>query len=622
MIPEIGYYSLIIILCTNLLQAYPGFSKLKYSSLAGFIFSILSFSCLLYSHIVSDFSVSNVYNNSHTAKPMLYKIAGTWGNHEGSMLLLVFILSAYNFAFAYINKLPSEIKNNMLRVQSLITSCFTAFIIFTSSPFLRIFPIPENGLGLNPLLQDVGLASHPPILYTGYIGLSIGFSFSIATLIAGRIENDWIILIKKWIQFSWSFLTLGIGLGSWWAYRELGWGGFWFWDPVENCSLMPWLAATAFMHSILVLEKRNSLPVWTILLGIFSFCLSLLGIFLVRSGILTSVHSFANDPARGIFILAFLGTVILASLTLFAARAHKLSSNNTFTFFSKEGYILINNLLLSVACLTVLLGTLYPIFLEVFSKTSVSVGAPYFNSIFLPITLPLLCIASIAPYIKWQEDDFINVIKQHCFQTFVGVVTFTISFLMPEVKSTFASLFLALAATLIASMLNLIIKQTMKNGYKKIPINLLAMAVAHIGLGVLAIGITTTSFWGTEQDKVMQLDDKITVANYTVEMKEMYITAQDNYMARQGFFYISNSSGKNLEILKPEVRYYPVEQTNTTEAAIYYSLLSNVYVAMGDSDGKGGYAVRIYYKPLVNMIWLGCVLMSFGGLLALLKRKK
>jgi len=623
MIPAIGSFVLIIALGISFVQIFTPFCKnkeidAKYISLSVFLLVAASFGCLLYSYVTSDFSVMNVYKNSHTHKPLIYKITGTWGNHEGSMLLLCLILAAYSFFFALLNKLETKMKDIIISVQSAVNVGFLAFIYFTSNPFERILPKPQNGVGLNPLLQDIGLAMHPPVLYLGYIGFSLGLSYSVAALISGKADRGWATSLKKWTLFSWSCLTLGIGLGSWWAYRELGWGGFWFWDPVENASLMPWLVATALLHSLIVHEKRESLKVWTVLLGIFTFALSLVGIFLVRSGVLTSVHSFASDPQRGTYILIFLGLVVGISLTLFAMKAHKLKPKNKFAPFSKEGGILINNLILVVLCLTVFLGTIYPIIVEVFSENSVAVGAPYFNSVFNPIALPLLILAGIVPILKWKKDDAQKVKAKLLVPLICALFIFGLVLFVPDKQSFIAAISLGFSTWLISSMLYSLYERRKSS----IPIPFWGMVISHIGLGVLAAGITVVSIWGQEQEKILHANESIKIAHYDVKLVDMYIAAEDDYMMRFGNFEVTDYTGRRVASLQPEVRYYPVQGSNTTESDIYYSLLSNLYIAMGDSNDKGGFVVRVYHKPWVNLIWLGCVLMASGGFIAMIKRKK
>ncbi|MCE3232283.1 MAG: ccmF [Rickettsiaceae bacterium] len=642
MIPLFGYWMLVVALMFSLAQFLPDgvcnhvrifMSKFKIGNeceegvanpvrqnvAVVFILTAFSFITLLHSHATSDFSVLNVYNNSSTVKPFLYKITGTWGNHEGSMLLIAVVLTAYNFAFMRFSSLAEELKNDIIKVQSAITSGFLAFILFTSNPFETIAPVPENGLGLNPLLQDIGLAIHPPVLYVGYIGLSLGLSYAIIALWRGQADKAWAASLKKWTLFSWSFLTFGVGLGSWWAYRELGWGGFWMWDPVENASFMPWLAATAFLHALIVMEKRESMKIWCVLLGILTFSLTLVGIFLVRSGVLTSVHSFASDPTRGVFILGFLGLVINGSFILFGLKAHKLKPASDFKPLSKEGSILIGNMLIAVACATVLLGTLYPIILEVFSSHSVSVGAPYFNATFNPIILPVLILAGIAPMLKWQQDSFRQIWQKTWKLVAVTCAIALAVWFIPEKKSVLAVIAISFSGFLIASMLNRLVEKLKASG--KVSYTFIAMALAHIGVAVLVIGVTVVSIWGLEEERILQIEEPMKVAGYELKIKEMFISAENNYLMRRGVYSVTNSHGDELAVLKPEIRYYPVEQTNTTESAIYYSLLSNVYVVMGDTDGKGGFVTRIYYKPMINLVWLGCLLMALGGIFGLLKQK-
>lgn len=621
MIATVGYISLIIAFISVLLQAVPYFPQHKPKiAIAAASFTAISFFSLLYCYAVSDFSVLNVFNNSHNLKPFIYKLTATWGNHEGSMLLLVMIMALYNAFFAIYGLPDKKMQNTAICVNGLLISGFYAFIIFTSNPFIKIFPTPENGLGLNPLLQDVGLAMHPPVLYIGYTGFVIAMAASIAALFHGKAGKTWAASVKKWVLFSWSFLTLGIGLGSWWAYRELGWGGFWFWDPVENVSLMPWLAATALLHCLLVMEKRGSLKIWTLLLSIITFSLSLIGIFLVRSGILTSVHSFASDPSRGIFILIFLFIVIAGSFALFAFKAHKIKSENDFAPISKEGFLLFNNLLLSVACATVILGTLYPIFCDIFGSRPVSVGAPYFNMTFPYITLPLLILAAIAPALKWKQDSYKNILSISLIPFISGLIAFIAAFIIPSEKSAIAAVAIGFSAWLAVAMALLIYKSYKKSG--NISASFYGMVTAHIGVAILTFGITCAATWVKEEEKITQIGEVVEFAGYNIKLRDMYITGKNNYLTRTGDFLISNKSGDEIAFLEPEVRYYPVEQTNTTESSIYYGILSNYYVAMGDSDDKGGFVARFYYKPMINLIWLGCIIMFAGGLVALWRKGK
>ena len=623
MIGNLGNICLIIALALTILQAYPSFRKVKITSISILMLLIASFASLLYSHITSDFSLVNVYNNSHTAKPLIYKISGTWGNHEGSMLLLSLIIAIYGFAFCIFSKVDSDRKSIIIKIQGLVNSGFLSFIIFTSNPFDKMEVVPKNGLGLNPLLQDIGLALHPPMLYVGYVGSVICFAFAVEALIKGKIDKSWASSLKKWSLFSWSFLTFGIGLGSWWAYRELGWGGIWFWDPVENVSLIPWLSLTAFFHSLLVLEKRGFLAIWTILLAICTFAFSLMGIFLVRSGILTSVHAFANDPKRGMFILAFLGIIVFVSLLLFGLRAHRLSKKSDFGLVSKEGAILINNLLLSVSCVTVILGTLYPIFLDVLGGSNVSVGEPYFNATMPPITVGLLILAAIAPFLNWKESKLSSLKFVISIPFLAGVTCFI--FLFSKTEDVISILAISVSVWLIFAMMILLWKKGEFSKYpniKRLPLSFISMVMAHIGVGILIIGITVSSVWSVEKEEIMKHGQVMDLGGYQVISGDMYIITGGNYLAREGVFTVKNHEGDELATLLPQVRHYVAEDSNTTEASIYYSLFSNIYIAMGDSDGKGGFVVRGYYKPLINLVWLGCLIMTFAAILSLFRWKK
>jgi cytochrome c-type biogenesis protein CcmF len=617
MIPQLGNYLLLAALALSLLQTIRPFCP-KLLTVIIFSITALSFGGLIYSHAISDFSVLNVYNNSSTYKPMIYKITGTWGNHEGSMLLIALILAAYNFAFMQISSLESSMKKTIIRIQSFITAGFLSFITFTSNPFEVIAPVPDNGLGLNPLLQDIGLATHPPVLYIGYIGLSLALSFCVMALLRGEADKTWASHLKKWTLFSWSHLTFGVGLGAWWAYRELGWGGFWMWDPVENASFMPWLASTALIHCLIVMEKRETLKIFTILLGIFTFSLSLLGIFLVRSGVLTSVHSFASDPSRGVFILLFLGIVIIGSFLLFGLKAHHLKNKNNFTALSKESGILIGNMLLAVACSTVFLGTLYPIFLDIISGDKVSVGAPYFNATFTPIILPVLLLAAFVPMIKWQSDSLKEIWHKSYKLLIIGVITAILVYAIPTQKSFIAPIAISFSMVLIASMLNRLIEKLRASG--RISYTFCAMALSHIGGAILVIGVSTVSVYGIEQERILKINESMQIGGYDIKLNEMFLGTEENYLMRQGVFSLTKN-GHELTVLSPQVRHYPIENSNTTESDIYYSLLSNIYIAMGDSDGKDGFVVRVYYKPLVNLIWFSCAIMAVGGLFGLLRQK-
>ncbi|MES2677840.1 MAG: heme lyase CcmF/NrfE family subunit [Pseudomonadota bacterium] len=560
MIANVGFAALLLVLFIAALQPFVAIKNnliaLKISALINFLLTSFSFLCLIYCHLISDFSISNVYQNSHTLKPIIYKISGTWGNHEGSMLLLLGILNFYNVAFAFLSKINDRQKIITLAVQSIIIFGFVAFIAFTSNPFLKIFPIPTEGLGLNPILQDIGLAMHPPMLYTGYIGFSLIFSIAIAALLTEKIDKEFASKIKPWLMFSWSFLTLGIGLGSWWAYRELGWGGFWFWDPVENVSLMPWLCATALVHSITMLAKNNNFKIWSCFLAILTFVFCLLGIFLVRSGIITSVHSFANDPQRGIFIIVLLFLIGGGGFLIFFFKSLKLKIvQNNFSLNSKSGMILINNFLLCLALFIVALGTLYPLILQLFFDTSISIGAGYYNKLFAPIAITLMCLMILVPSVRLN-------------------------------KFSSASMFLA-----------------------------------HIGIFIVIIAIALTSIFSKTTELNMKFGDQTKIASYEINFQNIEYLKGKNYLARQGNFLISQNN-KIITTLKPQSRYYPENDQTTTEADIKHFIFSDLYLVMGGKDQQEDYAVRIYYKPLMSFIWLGCLLIFIGGILSVLKKIK
>ena len=527
-------------------------SFLKLTSTATFTFSIISFLSLIYCYINSDFSVINVYQNSHSLKPLIYKISGSWGNHEGSMLLLLCILNFYNLSFAFLSNINNQQKAITLALQSIISFGFTAFISFTSNPFLKTFPIPSEGLGLNPILQDIGLAIHPPMLYAGYIGFSLVFSIAIAALLMQQVNKDFASKLKPWLMFSWSFLTLGIGLGSWWAYRELGWGGFWFWDPVENVSLMPWLCATALVHSITMLSKNGHFKIWSCFLSILTFTFCLLGIFLVRSGIITSVHSFANDPKRGIFIIVLLLIISGAGFLIFFFQSLKIKTiKSKFTLSSSNGMVLLNNFLLCLALFIVALGTLYPLILQLFFDRQITIGPNYYNKLFAPVSTFMLCLMIFIPSFKFNK--FSN-------------------------KS---------------------------------------MLISHIGIFIIITAIALTSLLSKTKELNMQFGNQVTIANYQIEFKDVNYLAGKNYLARQGNFLIKQNN-QNIDILHPQLRYYPETNQTTIEADIKHFIFADLYLVMGEKDQQENYLVRIYYKPFMSFIWLGCITIFLGGFIPIL----
>lgn len=641
MTAEIGQFALILALITAILQgsipllgaARQNVPMMKFgysAALVQFLMVSLSFVALTMAYVESDFSILNVASNSHSLKPMLYKISGVWGNHEGSLLLWVWILALFGFAVAAFGRtLPDSLKARVLSIQGLIGVGFLLFVIFTSNPFERIDPAPFDGQGLNPLLQDPGLAFHPPFLYLGYVGLSVTFSFAIAALIEGKVDPAWARWVRPWTLAAWSFLTLGIALGSWWAYYELGWGGWWFWDPVENASFMPWLAATALLHSAIVVEKRDALKNWTILLAIIAFSLSLLGTFLVRSGVLNSVHAFASDPARGVFVLAFLIFVIGGSLTLYSFRAPMMKGGGLFAPISREGALVLNNLFLSSAAATILLGTLYPIFLDAFSGTKVSVGEPYFNYTFLPLAMPLVFALALGPFLSWKRADLKGVLSRVKFSLFFVAVVLGISWWVTDDGPFLAFVGMALFAWLVASTLIewagriKLFKTSLKSSWSRLvnlPRSAHGMTLAHLGVAMIVLGITASDAWQTERLEVMRPGDSSVVGGYEFRFDGAKELKGPNYDYLQGTFTVFKD-GDEFITLYPEQRVYANPPMETTEAAIWPMASADLYVVIGEEDGKGGYATRIYHKPFISWIWAGAIIMFIGGGFSLSDRR-
>jgi cytochrome c-type biogenesis protein CcmF len=583
----------------------------------------------MYAFVVSDFSVANVAHNSHSAKPMLYKYAAVWGNHEGSMLLWIWILNFYALAVVIFGgNLPPAFRARVLSVQGLIALGFLLFSIGTSNPFLRLDPAPIDGRDLNPLLQDPGLAFHPPLLYFGYVGLSMAFSFAIAALIEGRVNPAWARWVRPWTLLSWSALTGGIALGSWWAYYELGWGGFWFWDPVENASFMPWLMATALLHSAIVAEKRDSLKSWTVLLAILGFSLSLLGTFLVRSGVLTSVHSFASDPERGVFILGFLVIVVGGSLILYAWRAPSMRSRGNFRPISREGALLLNNLLLVTGCATVFIGTLYPLFLDAITGEKVSVGPPFFESTFVLLMIPLILVMAAGLLMPWKRAD-ISAVSRKLWAAFALAAGVLILVLAVNGGPWGAVVGLTLAAWLaggvavdLAERIRLFrvpLLESLRRA-RYLPRRAWGTSIAHLGMAVLVAGCIAASNWQVEKIQVMKPGDAAEAGGYRFEMTEIGDASGPNYAVRRAIFTVTRD-GREIAILTPERRFYPVQGTQTTEAAIHTTWLADLYVAIGDPAEGGGTAVRVYHNPLVPWIWVGSIVMMLGGAVSLSDRR-
>ncbi len=593
----------------------------------------VAFFALIYAFVTSDFSVLTVVQNSHSAKPLLYKVSGVWGNHEGSMVLWVLILSFFGAMVAWFgNNLAPVLKARVLGIQGLLGAAFLLFILITSNPFLRLNPAPLNGNDLNPLLQDPGLAFHPPFLYLGYVGFSLAFSFAIAALLEGKVDAAWARWVRPWTLVAWAALTAGISLGSYWAYYELGWGGWWFWDPVENASLMPWLAGTALLHSTVVTEKRGVLKSWTILLAILAFSLSLLGTFLVRSSVLTSVHAFANDPARGVFVLGLLVVVIGGSLVLFALRAPALKADGFFAPVSREGGLILNNLFLTVATATVLIGTLYPLLLETIGGGKISVGPPYFNLTFAPLMGVLALLVPFGPLLAWKRGDIFAAMQLLWSAGVLALVVMAVILAFAREGPYLAALGLGLATWIVvgavaefAYRIKLFSEPLARSANRLIhlPRSAFGTALGHAGLGVLVAGVTGISAWKEEHIQAMKLGESVNVAGYEFILKGVETGAGPNYAATRGAIEVRRGERK-IVTLSPEKRFYPVAGTTTSEAAIYTTAVADIYAVLGEPQGEGGsdgWAVRLYYNPLVIYVWIGAIIMAFGGVISLTDRR-
>ena len=632
MLIEIGHFAAIAALIVVLAQA-AGLvftSKLLLArrlvlELSQAQFYLLSFSLvtLTISYVHSDFTVVNVIENSHSLKPLLYKITGVWGNHEGSILFWVWVLSLYAYLFSRKkNSNNSSLVATTAGLQAIICASFLGFMLFTSNPFLRAFPAPADGNDLNPLLQDPGLAFHPPLLYLGYVGFSLVFAIAAAALILRPKDTEWIALMRPWALVSWSFLTLGIGLGSWWAYYELGWGGFWFWDPVENASLMPWLAGTALVHSLIVSEKRDSFKPWTIFLALLTFSLSLIGTFLVRSGILTSIHAFANDPSRGLYLLLIVAVLSGLSFTLFALRAGLLRRPISFAFFSKENGIMINNLFLSVCCATVFIGTLYPLVLDVLFQQKVTVGPPYFALTFVPLFLPLMVAMGLAPLMRWKISSWNSARKEILYLLLATIAILSLYALIVS-GNAIGLLCLGFGLWLILAMLWGLFKKTAeqqknKNLWQKlraVSVNFYALFFSHLGLGICALGIAGTVYWQEERIVALPIGGATTISSFQVTLESVNEKQQANFISTYGTLRFED--GEKQFYLYPEKRFYPSHNMTTTEAAIRTNFLRDLYAALGDQDKTSEkWTVRIHRKPLAPWIWLGAIVMALGGFIA------
>jgi cytochrome c-type biogenesis protein CcmF len=644
MIVEIGHFALVLAFGLALVQGTlplwgaargdGGLIALARSSALGqFLFLTVAFGALIHAFATSDFSVVNVAANSHSSKPLIYKIAAAWGNHEGSLVLWVWILALYGSGVALFGRnLPPAFQARVLAIQGLIGVGFLAFTLFTSNPFLRLDPAPLDGQGFNPILQDPALAAHPPMLYAGYVGFSMAFAFAIAALIEGRVDATWARWVRPWTLAAWCCLSVGIALGSYWAYYELGWGGWWFWDPVENASFMPWLAGTALLHSAIVVEKRDALKSWTILLAIVAFSLSLLGTFLVRSGVLTSVHAFAVDPARGVFVLALLGIAVGGSLALYAWRAPALQGRGVFAPISREGGLLLNNLLLATACATVLLGTLYPLLLETVGGPKISVGPPYFNATFVPLMVPLLVAVPIGAMLAWKRGDLLGVLGRLKAALAITAAALIVQLVAMRGASVLAAGAIALAVWVIAgSLVELAGRIQLFRApgrswqrAKGLPRSSYAMTMAHLGLGVFVAGVTASSAWQSEAILVMAPGESAELAGYRFTLASIEESDGPNYVARRARFEVTRD-GRPVAVLTPEKRFYPVERQPTSEAGIDSGLLRDLYVVLGDPvEGEAAgaaHTVRIYHNPLVMWIWGGVMLMGLAGVVSLTDRR-
>ena len=625
MIPEFGHYALILALCVAMIQgvlpllgAHQG--RREWLMLARpaaqtvFLLLAIAFVTLAWSFYINDFSVLYVAEHSNSQLPTIYRFGAVWGGHEGSLLLWIFLLSTWTFLVAQLSKALDEFMvARVIGVLGLVITGLLLFVLTTSSPFERLIPAAPDGRSLNPLLQDPGLVFHPPMLYMGYVGFSVAFAFAIASLLSGRLDAAWARWSRPWTTAAWIFLTLGIALGSWWAYYELGWGGWWFWDPVENASFIPWLVGTALLHSLAVTEKRGGFKSWTVLLAISAFSLSLLGTFLVRSGVLTSVHAFATDPKRGIFILIFLVLVVGSSLVLYAWRAPKSSIGGKFSLTSRETFILLGNVFLVVSAASVLLGTLYPLLIDALHLGKISVGPPYFNSVFVPIMIPLLVLMGVGPWTSWKNSNLISVIKRLWLAAVVAVLAAVV---IPAIMGEFtwlSSLGFLLAFWVIASGVLQVIRQA-KAG--KPTRSFIGMQVAHLGIAVFVIGVTMVGAYQEEKDVRMLAGETVSVGGYQIQLQAVNAVPGPNYKAMQGTFLLTRN-GKLEATMYPEKRSYFSSTMPMTEAAIDVGLTRDIYVSLGEELEDKAWAVRVYYKPFVDWIWGGCLLMALGGFLAM-----
>ena len=638
MITELGHFALILALGVAVVQmivpligahkGWHGWMDLAVpAATIQFLLVFASFLALTYAFVTSDFSVQLVTLNSHSAKPMLYKVSGVWGNHEGSMLLWVLIVTLFGAMAAWFGgNLPQRLKARVLAVQSSIAVAFLGFVLFTSNPFVRIAQPPFDGRDLNPLLQDPGLAFHPPFLYLGYVGLSMAFSFAVAALIEGRIDAAWGRWVRPWTLAAWIFLTIGIGLGSWWAYYELGWGGFWFWDPVENASFMPWLFAAALLHSAIVVEKRESLKSWTILLAILAFGFSLIGTFIVRSGVITSVHAFASDPERGVFILMILAFFTGGALTLFAARAGTMEARGVFGFVSRESALVLNNILLAVSSLVVFVGTIWPLIGEIFGR-KISVGAPFFEAAFTPFMVVLALVLPVGAMLPWKRAKLGRVVKTLVPFFVLAVAVGALVWAMQTEKTALGPIGMFLGTWLVAGALVDLAGRTGRGTVSnrlsrltRLPRSDWGKLAAHSGFGITVMGISGLMAWSVEDIRVAEIGKSFTVSNYEITLMDVRREQGPNYVTTMAEMRVTQD-GQPVTTLYPEKRVYPVQSMPTTEAAISNGFWRDIYLVIGDPQDGGGWAVRTFIKPFANWIWAGSIIMALGGLISLTDRR-
>ena len=639
MIVELGHFALVLALAVALIQSvvpligahrrWGGWMAVAEPAATTQLLLIgFSFAALTYAFVTSDFSLRLVVQNSHTLKPLIYKISGVWGNHEGSLLLWVLILALYGACVAWFGgNLPPTLRARVLAVQGMIGVAFLAFLLFTSNPFLRLAIPPMNGQDLNPLLQDPGLAFHPPFLYLGYVGLSMAFSFAVAALIEGRVDAAWGRWVRPWTLAAWIFLTIGIALGSWWAYYELGWGGFWFWDPVENASFMPWLIAAALLHSAIVVEKREALKSWTILLAILAFGFSLIGTFIVRSGVITSVHAFANDPERGVFILMILGVFMGGALTLYAVRASAMEAKGVFAPVSRESALVANNLLLAVSAFVVFVGTVWPLVAELVFDRKLSVGPPFFNMAFTPFVVALAVLLPLGSVLPWKRGDLTRAAQPLAGALMLSMALGALAWTLQTQRSILGPIGVVLAAWVLLGALSDLWQRAGRGPLAarlgrltRLPRSDWGKVTAHVGFGVTVFAVAAVTAWKTEDIRVVQIGETYPLGSYSVLLRDVREVPGPNYMATMAELVLQRG-GQDIATLHPEKRMYPVAGMPTTEAGIDHSLLRDVYLVIGDEQVAGGWAVRSYIEPFVNFIWIGCFLMAIGGGLSLSDRR-